>query len=148
MDARIDHVVLWVEDVERSLDFYVNVVGFDGVRVEEFRRGEAPFPSVRVSSESILDVMPRVAAPMVDAMSGAERSAGHPVNHVCLSMRIEDYEALRKRLEERHVACSSPMERSFGAQGLAPRAFYFRDPDGNVLEARYYDAPERARAGE
>ena len=36
------------------------------------------------------------------------------------------------------IATSSMMEQSFGARGLATRAFYFRDPDGNVVEARYY----------
>lgn len=138
MDARIDHVVLWVEDVERSLDFYVGVLGLEGVRVEEFRSGKAPFPSVRVSAGSILDIMPRAGASMVDSMSGTDGSAGHPVNHVCLAMSEQDYETLRGRLEAEGVPCSAPMEQSFGAQGLAPRAFYFRDPDGNVLEARYY----------
>ena len=138
MKARIDHVVLWVEDVERSLDFYTNVLGLEGVRIDDFRAGKAPFPSIRVSSESIIDIMPRAGAPLVDAFSGVEGSAGHPVNHVCLAMDESDYEALRGRLEQRAVHCSSPMEQSFGAQGLAPQAFYFRDPDGNVLEARYY----------
>jgi glyoxylase I family protein len=33
------------------------------------------------------------------------------------------------------------MTQSFGARGFAPEAFYFADPDGNVLEARYYETP-------
>jgi catechol 2,3-dioxygenase-like lactoylglutathione lyase family enzyme len=32
----IDHIVLWVSDQKRSLDFYVNVVGLDPVRAQEF----------------------------------------------------------------------------------------------------------------
>jgi extradiol dioxygenase family protein len=82
--------------------------------------------------------MARVAAPVVDAMAGADASAGHRVNHVCLAMSEADFLALRGRLEANGVAISTTMEQSFGAQGLAPRAFYFRDLDGNVLEARYY----------
>ncbi len=138
MEATLDHVVLWTDDPLRAVAFYTDVLGFAPVRVDEFRSGTAPFPSVRVSDRTILDLMARVAAPVVDAMAGAESSAGHPVNHVCFSMSEREFEALQGRLAAAGVATSSPMEQSFGAQGLAPRAFYFRDPDGNVLEARYY----------
>jgi catechol 2,3-dioxygenase-like lactoylglutathione lyase family enzyme len=138
MQATLDHVVLWTEDPLRAVDFYVRVVGLSPVRVEEFRAGTAPFPSVRISATAILDLMARVAAPVVDAMAGAEASAGHRVNHVCLAMAQEDFTALRGRLETSGVAISSVMQQSFGAQGLAPEAFYFRDLDGNVIEARYY----------
>jgi catechol 2,3-dioxygenase-like lactoylglutathione lyase family enzyme len=138
MDATLDHVVLWTEDPLRAVTFYTEVLGFAPVRVEEFRSGAAPFPSVRVSDRTILDLMARVAAPVVDAMAGAPASAGHPVNHVCFAMSERDFEALRTRLDRAGIATSSTMEQSFGAQGLAPRAFYFRDPDGNVLEARHY----------
>ncbi len=41
----IDHIVLWVSDQKRSLDFYVNVVGLDPVRAQEFAEGGAGFPS-------------------------------------------------------------------------------------------------------
>jgi catechol 2,3-dioxygenase-like lactoylglutathione lyase family enzyme len=138
MDATVDHVVLWTDDPLRAVAFYADVVGLTPVRVDEFRAGAAPFPSVRVSASTILDLMARVAAPVVDAMAGAHGSAGHPMNHVCLSMSERDFESLRTRLASAGVAVSSTMEQSFGAQGLAPRAFYFRDPDGNVLEARFY----------
>lgn len=138
MHAAIDHVVLWSDDPLRAVEFYAEVVGLTPVRVDEFRGGAAPFPSVRVSDASIIDLMARVAAPVVDALSGGDASAGHRVNHVCLSMSEAEFTALRARLEERAVPTSAITEQSFGAQGLAPRAFYFRDPDGNVIEARYY----------
>src|SRR5262249_32761882 len=54
-----DHVVLAVSDVERSLSWYMDVLGLTGVRVEEWRRREVPFPSVRVSQETIIDLIPR-----------------------------------------------------------------------------------------
>lgn len=138
MQATLDHVVLWSDDPVRAVEFYERVVGLTPVRLEEFRAGTAPFPSVRISPTAILDLMARVAAPVVDAMAGAEASAGHRVNHVCLAMSEADVTALKGRLEANGVAVSPPMQQSFGAQGLAPTAFYFRDPDGNVLEARYY----------
>ena len=138
MQATLDHVVLWTDDPLRAVEFYERVVGLTPVRLEEFRAGTAPFPSVRISPTAILDLMARVAAPVVDAMAGAEASAGHRVNHVCLAMSEADVTELRGRLEANGVAVSPPMQQSFGAQGLAPTAFYFRDPDGNVLEARYY----------
>ena len=138
MQATLDHVVLWSDDPVRAVEFYERVVGLTPVRLDEFRAGTAPFPSVRISPTAILDLMARVAAPVVDAMAGAEASAGHRVNHVCLAMSEADVTALKSRLEANGVAVSPPMQQSFGAQGLAPTAFYFRDPDGNVLEARYY----------
>ncbi len=41
----IDHIVLWVSDQKRSLDFFVNVVGLDPVRAQEFAEGGAGFTS-------------------------------------------------------------------------------------------------------
>lgn len=138
MQTTLDHVVLWTDDPLRAVDFYERIVGLTPVRLDEFRRGEAPFVSVRVSATTILDLMTRAAAPVVDAMAGAQGSAGHPVNHVCLAMAESEFQALQGRLDAHGIAVSAPMQQSFGAQGLAPRAFYFRDLDGNVLEARYY----------
>ncbi|WP_416210862.1 VOC family protein [Frankia sp. Cr2] len=141
MEAKLDHVVLWVADPLRSLDFYQRVVGLPPVRADAFRTGEAPFPSVRVSTESIIDLMPRAAAAAaaVNAVPGAGGTAGHPVNHICLAMGREEFDALRRRLADNAVSVPVTMEQSFGARGIAPRAFYFTDPDNNVIEARYYD---------
>jgi len=140
MDARIDHVVLWVDDPSSTAEFYQRVVGLTAVRLEAFRAGAAPFPSLRVNDESIIDLMARGAAPAVDAMVGnTGPGSGHPVNHVCLALTRADFESLLSRLHQHGVAVSPFMERSSGARGEAPRAFYFRDPDGNTIEARYYE---------
>ena len=42
-----DHVVLNVADVERTLSFYCDRLGLTGERVDEWRDGNAPFPSAR-----------------------------------------------------------------------------------------------------
>lgn len=140
MEARIDHVVLWVADPLRSVEFYEGVVGFPGVRVEEFRAGKAPFPSVRLSADAVIDLMRLDVAPALNALPGAAGSAGNKVNHLCLALGRADYDALRARLTAAGVATPVTMRDSFGAQGQAPEAYYFADPDGNIVEARYYDA--------
>ncbi len=137
MAMRVDHVVFWVEDPLRSIEFYERVVGLASVRVDEFRAGSAPFPSVRISDDTIIDLMGKAAAPLVNALTATDGSAGHPVNHVCLAMTADDVAALRGRLDDAGIAVSGETSHSFGARGFGS-AFYFRDPDGNVLEARHY----------
>ncbi|MGY3200993.1 VOC family protein [Streptomyces sp. TE5632] len=137
--ARLDHVVLWVRDPIAAAGFYEEAVGLEPVRVADFAAGEAPFPSVRVNEETLLDLMPLTMAERMTMLPGAADSSGHPVNHVCLSLPADDFEALRGRLEERSVPVTDFSHDSFGARGPARRSFYFRDPDGNVLEARHYD---------
>lgn len=135
----LDHIVVWVDDPLKSLAFYVDTVGLEPVRSEEFQRGEAPFPSVRVSPESMLDLTAKSEAHGVDQLTNADGSAGHPVNHLCLTMERGEYNALKSRLASARVETADMNRRTYGAQGWAPEAFYFKDPDGNVIEARYYE---------
>jgi len=137
--ARLDHVVLWVRDPVAAADFYEKAVGMEPVRVSEFAAGKAPFPSVRLNDETILDLMPLTAAERMTMVPGAAESAGHAVNHICLALPSDGFDALRTRLQERTVPVSDIAHDSFGARGNASRSFYFRDPDGNVFEARHYD---------
>ena len=53
----LDHIVLNVADVERSLAFYEGVLGLPAERVEAWRRGELRFPSVRVNEATIVDLV-------------------------------------------------------------------------------------------
>ena len=138
MDAVIDHIVLWVQDPLASLQFYEQVLGLQGVRVEEFKTGKAPFLSVRVSPESIIDLMALSSAPGTESLTKAPGSAAHPVNHICLAMDKIEFDALTRRLEIVSVDTQARMKQSFGARGLAPEAIYFKDHDGSVIEARYY----------
>ncbi|MCX4574280.1 VOC family protein [Streptomyces sp. NBC_01571] len=136
---RLDHVVLWVRDPVASADFYERAVGLEPLRVTEYAAGKEPFPSVRLNEETIFDLAPLPLAAYMNMVPGGAASAGHPVNHVCLSLGGDDFDALRARLEERSVPVSGFSYDSFGARGLARRSFYFRDPDGNVFEARHYE---------
>lgn len=136
---RLDHIVLWTKDQQAAMDFYTRVVGLEPVRFIEFDSGEAPFPSVRVCEDSIIDLMPREMAADLESLAKADGSAGNPVNHVCLTMSKSEYDELDRRLQAAGVDTSARIARTYGARGWAPQAFYFADPDGNVLEARYYE---------
>ncbi len=123
----LDHVVLRVSDVERSLAFYQGVLGLAGERVEEWRRGEAFFPSVRVSDDVIIDLL---ASPTRQPeLAGAEN-----VDHICLVVEPLDWNAVVA--EGTFEVVDGPATR-FGAHGDG-QSLYVRDPDGNVVELRYY----------
>jgi len=135
----LDHIVLWTKDPRASIDFYSKVVGLTPLRFDEFVAGEAPFPSVRVCDDSIIDLMPLEMAAGLGASAQFQGSAGHPVNHVCVALSKPEFDELDRRLQAAGVDTSVRMNRSYGAQGWAPHAYYFADPDGNVVEARYYE---------
>ena len=136
----IDHVVLWVENHKRSLDFYVDVFGFVPLRVQDFEQGRVSFPSVRVNENTILDLMDRKKVSAIREFTGdSGEGGGTPINHVCFSMNATDYAAVSARLKAHGVLFTPGPEQSYGAQGHAEHAEYFRDPDGNVLEIRHYD---------
>jgi catechol 2,3-dioxygenase-like lactoylglutathione lyase family enzyme len=123
----LDHVVLNVGDVERSLDFYQSL-GLKAERVDEYRRGVANFPSVRVNAGTIIDLFP--------PSMHADVPAGQNMNHLCLAVS-ESTERLRRALAAAAIAIERTACRNFGARGYAT-AFYVRDPDGNTIELRSY----------
>lgn len=124
----LDHFVLNVGDVERSLDFYAGILGLKPMRVEEFRRGDVSFPSLRVDANTIIDLFP-------PTMHGGAAS-GSNVNHICF-VTERDLGDVAAELQARGVAIVDRMERNFGARGYAT-SIYVKDPDGNVLEIRAY----------
>ncbi|GAA5006221.1 VOC family protein [Kitasatospora paranensis] len=116
-----DHLVLNVEDVERALDFYLGRLGLEPVRVTEWRAGEAPFPSVRVTAETIIDLVAR------------DRGASN-VDHICLTVEPLDWqEVVDSGL---FTVLEGPVRR-YGARGSAI-SLYVQDPDGNTVELRWY----------
>ncbi len=137
----LDHAVLWVESATRALDFYVNVIGLEPVRAEEFKAGQARFPSVRINDGTIFDIMERSELlSLVQEFTGSRDDVGGaPINHLCLSMSASEYEDVLQRLTAHGVELKSGGEDVFGAQGQAVRSTYFNDLDGNVLEVRFYD---------
>ena len=118
----LDHIVLVVSDVERSLAWYCRELGLSGVRVEEWRQGKAPFPSARVDDATIIDFIP------------GEGDGNPNLDHLCLVIEPVDFDALAK--SKRFDVVSGPGRR-FGARGDAT-SLYVRDPDGLIVELRYY----------
>jgi catechol 2,3-dioxygenase-like lactoylglutathione lyase family enzyme len=119
-----DHVVFNVADLERSIAFYRDELGLEPARVEEWRRGKAPFPSVRVNASTIIDLVP------------VPRS-GENVSHICLVVEPADFDALKA--SGRFDVVDGPATR-WGARGNAT-SLYIRDPDGNTVELRHYGEP-------
>lgn len=116
-----DHVVLNVADVERSLAWYCDELGLVPERVAEWRRGEVPFPSVRVDEGTVIDL---VASP----------PSGRNMDHLCLVVAPLDLETLKA--SGRFTVVDGPASRR-GARGMAT-SLYVLDPDGNVVELRHY----------
>ncbi|RKN70740.1 VOC family virulence protein [Streptomyces klenkii] len=125
-----DHLVLNVSDVERSLAFYTGPLGLDPVRVEEWRAGRVPFPSVRVSPTTIID--------LVDRERGETAAAN--VDHICLVVEPLDWQTVVD--SGTFTVVDGPGQR-FGARGNA-ESLYVLDPDGNTVELRWYAEDVRA----
>ena len=54
----LDHIALNVRDMDSMLRFYIAVLGLKPERLDLYRKRKAPFPSVRVNADTIIDLFP------------------------------------------------------------------------------------------
>jgi catechol 2,3-dioxygenase-like lactoylglutathione lyase family enzyme len=126
----MDHIVLNVADIDASLAFYCDILGLKAERVDEFRAGKVGFPSVRISPDTLIDLM----------RGGSDHSGEKPernLNHYCLVSEPVDLTALSAELKTQGVKVVTEPVSRWGAHGQAT-SIYINDPDGNEIEIRHY----------
>jgi catechol-2,3-dioxygenase len=145
MQCLMDHIVLNVEDDEIMIAFYSKVLMLSSERLEEYRAGKVPFPSVRLNSETIIDLFPK----KMWQKSSMTAKGYDNLNHFCIAMSKETWDALLVRLKANNVDIEEGPVPRWGAHGTGT-SIYFRDPQGNIIEARYYESrnsPEKCLLG-
>jgi catechol 2,3-dioxygenase-like lactoylglutathione lyase family enzyme len=124
--AAIDHLILNVNEVSPSVDFYVNVLGF------ELEGEDGPFTVIRVSADFTLQLAPW-------GTGGNE--------HLAFALSREAFDDAFARVKEKRIPYgdsfhsvgnnSGPGVES-GARGPAP-TLYMNDPSNHLIEIRTYD---------
>jgi catechol 2,3-dioxygenase-like lactoylglutathione lyase family enzyme len=130
--ATLDHIVLNVRDMDRSLQFYSGVLGLASERVDEYRAGMVPFPSVRVNGSTIIDLFP-----LDSSMLGAPDGFAENLNHFCLVWEKDGAESIIDYLKGHGIEIDRPPSHAWGARGRGT-AIRVHDPDGNLVELRVY----------
>ena len=134
MECLIDHIALNVEDAEKMITFYTQVLLFAPERLEEYRQGDVPFPSVRLNADTIIDLFPKKMW-QKSAGTGQDRRR---LNHFCIVLDKEAWTNLLERLQAGKVEIEVGPVPRWGAHGTGI-SIYFRDPEDNLIEARQYE---------
>jgi len=122
----IDHLILNVNEVSSSVDFYINVLGF------ELEGEDGPFTVIRVNQDFTLQLAP-----------GGTRGN----EHLAFALSREAFDDTFARVKEKGIPYgdsyysvgnnSGPGVES-GARGPAP-TLYMNDPNNHLIEIRTYD---------
>jgi catechol 2,3-dioxygenase-like lactoylglutathione lyase family enzyme len=125
----LDHFVLRVRDLERTLAFYGDVLGLPTEFLDEYRAGTRPFVSVRVGGP-LVDLVPD---PTYDPETGLGTGG---FLHLCVRVAGRLADEVIPYLRERGVELieETPVRR-MGATGYGD-SVYVRDPDGYVVELK------------
>ncbi len=123
----IDHVVFLVDDLDRAVAWYRDVLGcppgysYPDLGMEQVWAGSALIV--------LWDTTHPGAASTVPPVPG-----GRNVDHVCIATTPFDHNALRAHLAAHGVAIEREAMHG-GARGMG-HSFYVRDPFGNKLEIK------------
>jgi catechol 2,3-dioxygenase-like lactoylglutathione lyase family enzyme len=110
----IDHVVLWVSDLERSKRFYIDLLGMTVHHESDWQA------FLWCGEDQVALFQPR---------DGASVKTGAELNHMALRMEPTSYEEVKARLEQEGIEVS-------GRPGDST-CVYFNDPDGHRLQLLY-----------
>lgn len=150
----IHHTAISTPDIERSLRFYRDLLGFEVIYSSAWEAGtEGADRITRLKDSAARIVMLKAgnacvelfqySKPMPKTAEPMRPVCDHGITHLCLD--VADIDAEYERLKAAGMIFHCP------PQGLGPlRATYGRDPDGNVvelLEVNDAASPMRLKAG-
>ncbi len=115
----LDHVVLRVADIDRSIAFYGEVLG---LHVER-RLAEIGLVQLRAGT-SMIDLVPRTE----------DEDDGRNMDHFAVRIAEMDVPALTAHLKK-HGIDPGEVRRRYGAEGYGS-SIYITDPDGNTVELK------------
>ena len=115
----LDHVVLRVADIDRSIAFYEAVLG---LHVER-RLAEIGLVQLRAGT-SMIDLVPRTE----------DEDDGRNMDHYAIRIAEMDVPALTAHLKQ-HGIDAGEVRRRYGAEGYGS-SIYITDPDGNTVELK------------
>ena len=127
MATRLDHLILNVNDREKSIDFYSRILGL----AHEGAREGTPFSVIKVEPDFILKLAPF-------GTRGGE--------HLAFSMSREEFDHAFQRVREAGIEYGDSFDTvgnmrgpgdSGGARG-ACKSVYFFDPNRHLIEIAYY----------
>jgi len=121
---RIDHLVLTVHDLERTIDFYSRVLGMEPVTFAGGRRALSFGRQKLNLHQSGREYEPKALKPAPGAIDLC-LITDTPVEQVLEHLRAQGV----------HIV-QGPVDKT-GATGPI-RSVYFRDPDGNLVEVSNY----------
>jgi len=124
----IDHIVLRVKDLERSITFYAQVFGAELVK----RQDNLGLVHLRAGT-SMIDLV-SLGGELGRKGGAAAGQEGRNLDHVCLRIEPFDEAALISHLQSFGLAAEKAARR-FGAEGYGLSLYCF-DPDGNQVELK------------
>jgi catechol 2,3-dioxygenase-like lactoylglutathione lyase family enzyme len=122
---RIDHLVLTVFDLERTIEFYARVLGMAPVTFAGGRRGLAFGRQKLNLHQAGAEFEPRALKPAPGAID------------LCF-ISTTPLEQVKAELEAHGIVVIQGPVAKTGALGPM-MSVYFRDPDGNLIEVCVYD---------
>ena len=125
----IDHVALAVRDVERSANWYVDVLGFE----RQYQEVWGGIPTFIGKGNTAIALFPLQDS---DSKSPA-RSSGIRMLHLAFRANRENFLGAQQELKKRRIKFE------FQDHEIS-HSIYFSDPDGHQLEVTTYELENRA----
>jgi catechol 2,3-dioxygenase-like lactoylglutathione lyase family enzyme len=147
----INHLALVCRDMERTVDFYTNVLGMPLIKTIDLAEGMGQHFFFDCGGGDALAFFwfpdapppaPGISAPTGRPDQGSLTSAIGSMNHVAFSVPPERIDEYRDRLRTAGVDCTDVANHDDSKWGISDdlhpgvfvRSIYFQDPDGILLE--------------
>jgi catechol 2,3-dioxygenase-like lactoylglutathione lyase family enzyme len=147
----VNHLALVCSDMQRTVEFYTEVLGMPLIKTIELPRGGGQHFFFDCGGGDCLaffwfpnapDPVPGVSAPAVRPGDGDIVSAVGSMNHVAFTVPAQRFDEYYARIQAKGVEVSPVLNHDDSKAGVTPelhpgvfvRSFYFTDPDGVLLE--------------